>query len=206
MLKLSRYSLFMCYRHCNYYCHSYGDTFIWSFPWLLPPCRIPSPLFVPWASVLRNSEMNGTSFQAQGRRVKNLYSSYVASIVKWYKRMKRRGKKTDVRRTRQRRQCRMVECRVSVQMHLTPPFLLVFVSPSSPWLLFPFFIRVHVDVGLATPSISSRDMYETRSQPSEKIARQIDRACPLMRRKALSCVLLWDTTPFFVRFFVQQSR
>jgi len=77
------------------------------------------------------------------RRVKNLYRLCTASIVKRYKGRGRRGRRqTHAGQDKEkRRRCRMVECRVSVQTHLTLPLL---VSPFSPFCPpVAFFARVH---------------------------------------------------------------
>lgn len=91
-----------------------------------PPPRIPpdtSLRVAPRASALRNSEMNGTSFRGTTRGQKSLRRPYCKMIQR-----ARRTKLEDARNssgeTKTATRSRWtVECRVSVQTHLTHPFL-----------------------------------------------------------------------------------
>lgn len=154
------------------------------------------------ASTLRNSKMNGTSFQARWGRVKNLYRPrYVASIVKRYKgrggdEVRRHASRVERDEGRNKDgDGRTVECRVSVQTHLTLPFLFVSVA----LLTLGPFSRAYTSMSLRAPSRDMRHSYAGWWK-SAKWKRAASMTRSLMRQKGL----LFERIIIFLRYVMRQ--
>jgi len=132
---LSKHSLVTVCGH-SYHHRSRGDNiYAANFPWLLPPRPVIGPSFRGRACYATRKWM---VLRMPGQKsLRRLHCKTIQRAKRqgWRQRHTRAGQDKE-----ERRRCRMVEYRVSVQTHLTLPFL---VPPFSPFCPPHPFSRVH---------------------------------------------------------------